>query len=104
VQTQLLHVEVDHGIEIANDERDVTETHDSPHSPSAYAEDIAPPPNGSGAQLRPTAPPRPSEHQLLMPEGYQTFNWNALLGVSCNRVILIEPPSCDYATRRSLDA
>jgi hypothetical protein len=29
-------------------------------------------PNGSGAQLRPTAPPRPSEHQLLMPAGYQT--------------------------------
>jgi hypothetical protein len=51
VQTQLLHVEVDHGIEIANDERDVTETHDSPHSPSAYAEDIAPPPNGYVVQL-----------------------------------------------------
>jgi hypothetical protein len=37
-----------------------------------FAWRFATPPNGPGAQLRPTAPPRPPEHPGLTPEGYQT--------------------------------
>jgi hypothetical protein len=31
------------------------------------------------------------------------IDWNELLGVSCNRLILIEAPSCAYSTRSRLD-